>query len=408
MPATATPPTEEHRLLRAARDLLAGNAAHTVLVADFSGLAHIDDPTLWRAVAQSIRDRLGGDVAQSFTLMHHRVALSLKGHRCEACGLRLRELAEFLVSHGRGRLAWECFDLPRDGDAFLDFCRALKEDGSPAPPPEQDTGAAEDLEDLIGLEDMLANADLSNLVRERAVWSFADPARPRLLERELVTSIPDLSIITGVDVRRTPWLFEQVLAILDRRMMAHILHEPGHQHGRFAINLHAASVLSEEFLAFIRGLPVGDSRNIGVELSHAEWSLHPRDAARALERLGSLAVPVTMDAIPLGALDGLDPPDGITGLLKIEWDDTLAGDVPGLGARLAALGAERCVLMHCGVEDRFEAGRRHGFVKLEGRAAEDVARAALARVELAETPASIEAAALEADADAAPLFGPPA
>ncbi len=406
-PATPTQ-TEEHRLLHAARGLLADGADHTVLVADFSGLAHIDDPTLWRAVAQAIRDRLGGDVADSFTLMHHRVALAMAGHAGEESSQRLRELADFLAGHGHGRLSWQIYELPRDGEAFLDFCRALRDDGAVAPPPDADTEAAEDLEDLIDLEDMLATADLSNLVRERAVWSFADPAQPVLLERELLTSVPDLSVVAGIDVRRTPWLFEQVLSILDRRMMSHILQEPGHQHGRFAINLHAASVLSNDFMSFIAGLPVGDSGNFSVELSHTDVMLHPKDTAQALERLASLEIRATLDAIPATALADLAPPTGITGLLKIDWDEAMAGeDIGALAARLAALDPGRCVLMHVDMPARFEAGRRLGFVNLEGRAAEDEAQAALAGREMAEPPPTIEAEARAAEAATAAQAPPP-
>ena len=69
------------------------------------------------------------------------------------------------------------------------------------------------------------------------MWSFADPERPVLVERELLTSIPDLSAVTGIDVRRTPWLFGKALSVLDGRMMAHVVREPGHHHGRFALNL---------------------------------------------------------------------------------------------------------------------------------------------------------------------------
>ncbi|MEX2643086.1 MAG: hypothetical protein WD270_06510, partial [Acetobacterales bacterium] len=130
------PPTEEHRLYLAARDMLGDPSPDTLLVVDFSGLAHIDDLTLWHAVAGGIRDRLGGEARDSFTLRHHRVALRLDGHRCADTHSRLDELAGFLAGHNHGRLTWRCFDLPRDGDGFLAFLRELKADGiAPAPPP---------------------------------------------------------------------------------------------------------------------------------------------------------------------------------------------------------------------------------------------------------------------------------
>ena len=110
---------------RAGSDLLAGHADHTVLAVGFSGLEHINHPTLRFALAEAIRDRLGGDVTNNTPLHQYWAATSLAG---------------------------------RADKAVLAFRHASRDEGAIAPPPPADTDTAEVREELFDLQDITATA----------------------------------------------------------------------------------------------------------------------------------------------------------------------------------------------------------------------------------------------------------
>jgi hypothetical protein len=108
-------------------------------------------------------------------------------------------------------------------------------------------------ERLARMETALARADLSNLVRRRAVCFLSARMLPELRFTELHFSIPDLreTVLPEVDLMSSHWLFRHLTKTLDRRMLS-MLTKPGHIRvsGDIAINLNVSTLFSREFLAF--------------------------------------------------------------------------------------------------------------------------------------------------------------
>ena len=149
---------------------------------------------------------------------------------------------------------------------------------------------------LAELINVIARADLTNVLRRQAVCAMAPGEQPKPIYRELYVSIPDLrdAVMPKRDIASDRWLFQYLTQTLDKRVLAHPERDDDSALAHsYSINLNVSTLLSPEFQAFDQSLRAGSRGSIVIETRkgrHLQRSrrlyLRPRFRARArLSRL---------------------------------------------------------------------------------------------------------------------------
>ena len=228
---------------------------------------------------------------------------------------------------------------------------------------------------LNELINILARADLTNLLRRQSVCQIAPDEAPKPLFREIYVSISDLrdTVMPKRDIAADRWLFQYLTQTLDKRVLALLrkADDSGLSHS-FALNLNTATVLSPEFQTFDTGLKAGARGSIVIELEKVDIFadisayLFARDFARergyriCLDGMTRLTLPF-IDRARLG----LD-------LVKLFWSPDMADGADGERQRefLAAIertGKNRIILARCNSPQAIEFGLSVGIKLFQGR-----------------------------------------
>ena len=122
---------------------------------------------------------------------------------------------------------------------------------------------------LARVESALVRADLSNLVRRQFACAVSRKGTPTPVFSELFISIKDLreTLLSGVNLTSSRWLFQHLTESLDRRMLA-MLAKTDHitLSGDISFNLNISTLLSNEFLNFDDQVPASRRGHMIVEL----------------------------------------------------------------------------------------------------------------------------------------------
>lgn len=112
---------------------------------------------------------------------------------------------------------------------------------------------AMDAGQLAALENTLANADISSLVRNQDICAIAqNTERPVPLFHEVFVSMRDIAdmLLPNVDVTGNRWLFMRLTETLDRRLLALLGRDAPTLNKAFSMNLNIATLLSPDFQKF--------------------------------------------------------------------------------------------------------------------------------------------------------------
>lgn len=90
---------------------------------------------------------------------------------------------------------------------------------------------------LARVSKALQNTDFSNMIRRQSVCIILEDAQPQPLFEEVFVSIADLgeSILPGVSLTATPWLFQDLTETLDKRVLNSVSR---HDDGAFTHDFH--------------------------------------------------------------------------------------------------------------------------------------------------------------------------
>jgi hypothetical protein len=225
------------------------------------------------------------------------------------------------------------------------------------------------------LIDIIAKADLSNLLRRQAVFAILTTQPPQPLFRELFISIGDLQklVLPNYDILANRWLFQYLTETLDKRMLAMLSKndDPAISNS-FSVNLNVSTILSKEFMAFDSSLKAGARGTIVLELQmldvYADIAAFTfaRDFARergyrlCLDGLNELTLPV-VDREQLG----ID-------LVKLQWksnmaDDRLAEKKAKIRDMVERTGKSKVIMCHVDSEDALRFGHSIGIAMYQGR-----------------------------------------
>ena len=225
------------------------------------------------------------------------------------------------------------------------------------------------------LIDIIAKADLSNLLRRQAVFAILTTQPPQPLFRELFISIGDLQklVLPNYDILANRWLFQYLTETLDKRMLAMLSKndDPAISNS-FSLNLNVSTILSKEFMAFDGTLKAGARGTIVIELQmldvYADIAAFTfaRDFARergyrvCLDGLNELTLPV-VDREQLG----ID-------LVKLQWKSNMGDDrLPEKKAKIRDMvertGKTKVIMCHVDNEDALRFGHSIGIAMYQGR-----------------------------------------
>jgi hypothetical protein len=383
-------PNDEIRLLGILAGIVRDRPAQHAVILDLSGILHIDEPVFRRTVLRRLTgERVTDPVVQSgaaggravvpspavslYLLSQEQVVLIIPDELLSDRRQALLVLTSTLCAHHRGTIRAEWFDLARQAEDFATAARlriaAAVAEANPQSPP-----ADSDLDRFLDIERTLHAVDLSSLVRETPIYRLAGEDEPTALFAELTVSIETLDTLFRTDIRRTPWLFDRVTALLDRRMLYHLLRDPGLHSLAFAVKMHAETVAGPEFSALVSRFPARRHGQLTVELPYLEWMDRRNDVLAAMAVARRFDIGVALDHVPVAALADGTLPD--VDWYRVPWTD-LDGHPADLAPGKLWLeqgGRDRCILTRCLTANALVSGRAAGFQLFQGRAVNDHVR----------------------------------
>lgn len=227
---------------------------------------------------------------------------------------------------------------------------------------------------LSRIAQVIAPADLVPMLRRQPICQVPEVGPIKVVGNELFVSIDALGrqVAPTVDLRADPWLFQYLIALLDRRVMSVL---PGLEASIALptnLNLTLDALASPEFLAFDAKLREVTPKPMVAEIN---WLDALRDTpnylfVRDMLRLRNWRVALDgLSATNYAMIDcaALDPD-----YVKLAWNADLADHTPSK-ARAAFLDAlertapQKLVLMHCGEAAAVRFGRSMHIALYQGR-----------------------------------------
>lgn len=356
-----------HTLLARLQSLRASPEPLAALLADLRGIEHGGDPRFTMTLDHYLESWLGSQPREVFRLAGPRLLILAPAEAAPLLDAGARALAHTLLSHGFGTLRTARYDMATETERLFadlfpnDATAALREAAERAP-----TAA---LAHLLEVERVLHGADIDSIVREQAVWSFAE-ARAAVVTTELAISLDELESRLSLSLRRDSWLRHEVAVRLDRGLLRHIARDRSRDPRPFAIDLHTATVLDDGFDELAGAIPMEMRARITAELPCWELSLAPARVVAAAGRLADAGFAVALDHVPMAALVGLDLGGLEPAFVKTQWIRGASGAADLLTAAVERFGAGRLVLWRCDEPAALETGHAAGVVLFQGRAAD--------------------------------------
>jgi EAL domain-containing protein (putative c-di-GMP-specific phosphodiesterase class I) len=227
---------------------------------------------------------------------------------------------------------------------------------------------------LAALEESIAQADLSTIIRRQPICAVVRDSKPQPVYHEIYTSISSLceTLMPGIDVQANPWLFQDLTQHLDRRMISYLTQNGDATRGEpFSVNINVSTLLSPEFLDFDAVLNPGIRGGIVLELQLFDVYADLGSFLFARDFLHERGYKFCLDATTHMSLPLVNREELGFDLVKLFWSDDL-GDrlsgVRGKSLREAAkkIGSERLILAHCDSEQALEAGDSLGITLYQG------------------------------------------
>lgn len=344
------------------------------LLVDFRGIEHGDDPRFALTLDHYLESWLGASQREVHRLPGPRLLILAGPQDAALLESGAHALAGVLRSHGFGTMRFAVYDVATQAGKLV---------ADVVPPPVLDrlriAAAAQRvptaaLAQVLEVERVLHGADVESLLREQALWSFADPEEPKRVLTELVVALDELEGRFDLPLRRDDWLRHEVAARLDRGLLRHVARDRWRAPQPYSFDLHTATVLDATFADLAHAIPAEFRRQLTAELACWEVGLSPPRFAAAAQRLGDLGFAVAVDHVPLAALPALDLGGAGVAYVKALWAPG-AESAGLLAAGLERFGAGRLALWRCDDAAALETARAAGVVLVQGRAADAAVRA---------------------------------
>ena len=227
------------------------------------------------------------------------------------------------------------------------------------------------------VEQSLQRADLSNMMRRQFICALIGKAAPQPLFSELFISIADLreTLMPGVNLNASRWLFQHLTETLDRRVLA-MLSKSNDQSitGEISINLNVSTLLSPEFIQFDDSVIASMRGSIVIELQKIDIFhdlnafMFARDFAK--ERGYRICIDgLTHETMPFVNRDKLG-----ADMVKLVWLPDLEETVGQKRIRrlVRDASATRVIMCRCDDEQAVTFGQSVGINMFQGRYIENL------------------------------------
>ena len=281
------------------------------------------------------------------------------------------------------------YDAEKDYPKILAIARAMVHAGEEESPAQQQASGKGGIQKrqekgeplnprLLGrVIQSLQRADLSNMVRRQFICALIGKATPQPLFSELFISIADLreTLMPGVNVSASKWLFQHLTETLDRRVLAMLSKTNDHSiTGEISVNLNVSTLLSPEFIQFDDSLNAAMRGSVVVELqkvdifSDLNAFLFARDFAK--ERGYRICIDgLTHETMPFVNREKLG-----ADMVKLVWQTDLEEKVGQKRIRrlVKEMQAARVILCRCDNEAAVTFGQGVGINMFQGRYIENL------------------------------------
>ena len=226
---------------------------------------------------------------------------------------------------------------------------------------------------LARVSKALQNTDFSNMIRRQSVCIILDDADPQPLFEEVFVSIADLgdSILPGVSLTATPWLFQDLTETLDKRVLNSVSkHDDGAFREAFSLNLNISTILSEEFQDFDNNILSSRKNTIVLELQPIDIFSDLKSYLMARDYAQNLGYKVCIDGVTLNTLKFIDRQRLSADYLKLNWMPDLPSilkDDDELANCLRNIGTNRAILCRVDDEDALKIAKQYDITLFQGR-----------------------------------------
>jgi EAL domain-containing protein (putative c-di-GMP-specific phosphodiesterase class I) len=227
---------------------------------------------------------------------------------------------------------------------------------------------------LAILEQAIAQADLSTIIRRQPICAVVPDRKPEPVYYEIYTSIASLreTLMPDIDMQANQWLFQDLTKHLDRRMISYLAQgDDATLHQAFSVNLNVSTLLSPEFLDFDEALNSGTRGGIVIELQLFDVYADLGNFLFARDFLHERGYKFCLDGTTHMSLPLINREDLGFDLVKLQWSPDLFDQLHGFrgdGLRQAArdMGSERLILNRCDSEQALEVGKSLGITLYQG------------------------------------------
>lgn len=280
-----------------------------------------------------------------------------------------------LASATSGFASW--YQLDKDYDTLMSEARRMYQATQTGQPEnfgefEEDMRTAINPDQLGWLEDSLATADLSNMIRNQPICAVANN-KPTPVFHELYVSIGDLErqVVPGVDLSGNRWLFQYLTSILDRRMLVYLAEEGERSNRAFSFNMNVATLLSSDFARFDQRISTSLRGRIVIELQTVDVFSDMAAYMFARDYVVDRGYRLCLDGLTHFTAPFIDRNKLAFDFVKIYWTPAMRNtDFARMTAELKGGGEDalsRVILCRCDGQDAIEVGKQIGINLYQGR-----------------------------------------
>ncbi len=232
---------------------------------------------------------------------------------------------------------------------------------------------------LARIENALARADLSNLVRRQFICRVDEQMIPEQVFSELFISIKDLreTMLPDINLTANRWLFQHLTTTLDRRMLSMLTKTDSISiSGDISFNINVGTVLSKEFQSFDDNISAGRRGAMIIELQKEDVFCDLASYVFAREFVQEKGYKVCLDGITVQTVDIIDREKLSADMAKLIWHSDLVDGGEELHAKIRGMikrgGPDRLVLCRCDNREAVDFGKSVGITLFQGRYVENL------------------------------------
>lgn len=223
----------------------------------------------------------------------------------------------------------------------------------------------------------LQRADISNMMRRQFICGLIGEASPQPLFSELFISISDLreTLLPGVNLASSRWLFQHLTETLDRRVLAFLGRTNDRSiTGEISINLNVSTLLSPEFMQFDDSVIAAMRGSLVLELQQVDifGDLNAYIFARGFAK--DHGYRICIDGLTAKTMPFIDRERLGADMVKLVWDSELLDDNKReeVSAMVQRAGSTRVILCRCDDAAAVNWGQSIGINMFQGRHIENL------------------------------------